>query len=511
VKRADRDGAVAGLVAGGCGLAASEVVSGLLHQRVSPLVALAEVIIQHTPGAVMEAAISAVGQHDKPLLVTGTLIGFLALSAVAGILGRRSIWYALGLFLAMGVVAMLASSARLTDSSSNRFPAIAGFAVGMLVLKTLLDRVPSTAPNDGADDGEKDDLDTERRRFLVLVGAGVGLGVLGGVLGRVFAHSRAAVEAARGRLRLPATVPAAPEGTSAGVDGVTPWLTPVSKFYRIDTALSPPAILPKDYQLVVRGMVDRELTLTYDDLRAMPFVEAWITLCCVSNQVGGDLISNGRWGGVRVRYVLERAGIQPGADAVKSRSDDGWTCGTPLSVLTDDRNALLALTLNGEPLTPEHGFPVRMVVPGLYGYVSATKWLRSIEVTRFSDFHAFWTDRGWSAKGPVKTQSRIDVPSDGAHRPTGVVQVAGIAWAQRRGIKRVEVRVDGGRWQQARLAADPSIDTWVQWSYDWTASRGEHTVAVRATDGDGVPQTGKVAPPAPDGATGYHTIMVQVH
>jgi DMSO/TMAO reductase YedYZ molybdopterin-dependent catalytic subunit len=508
VEHANRDGAIAGLVAGGCGLAASEVVSGLLHQRVSPLVAMAEVIIHHTPGAVMEAAISAVGQHDKPLLVAGTLVGFLALSALGGAVGRRNIWVALGLFAAVGVAAMLASNARLTNSISNRLPAIVGTGIGMIVLKVLLDRVPRAKE---AETDQANDADQQRRRFLIFVGTGVTLGVLGGALGRAFAHSRAAVEAARGRLRLPATKPVAPASTSIGIDGVVPWITPVGKFYRIDTSLSPPAILPKDYRLAIRGMVERELTLSYDDLVAMPFTEAWVTLCCVSNPVGGPLISNGRWGGVRIVDVLNQAGVKPGTDAVKSRSYDGWTSGTPLSVLTDGRNALLALTLNGEPLTPEHGFPVRMVVPGLYGYVSATKWVTSLEVTRFADFRAFWTDRGWSAKGPVKTQSRIDVPGDGDNRPAGVVQVAGIAWAQHRGIKKVEVRVNGGTWREARLAADPSIDTWVQWAYDWQATSGEHSIAVRAIDGDGVPQTGVETDVMPNGATGYHTIMVQIH
>ncbi|MBA3984818.1 MAG: molybdopterin-dependent oxidoreductase, partial [Acidimicrobiia bacterium] len=237
---------------------------------------------------------------------------------------------------------------------------------------------------------------------------------------------------------------------------------------------------------------------------------AWITLCCVSNEVGGDLISNARWSGVRIADVLAEVGVHNDADAVLSTSEDGWTCGTPLAALTDDRNALLAVAMNGEPLTPEHGFPVRMVVPGLYGYVSATKWVVDLEVTRFSDFSAFWTDRGWSQDGPVKTQSRIDVPRAGADLAAGDVAIGGIAWAQHTGIAKVEVRVDDGEWADATLGADPSIDTWVQWSHVWSATGGEHDISVRATDTSGYTQTSALADVVPDGATGWHTINVDV-
>jgi DMSO/TMAO reductase YedYZ molybdopterin-dependent catalytic subunit len=513
VRRSTIDGALAGLAAGGCGLAASEIVSGLLHQRVSPLVAVSEVIIHHTPGAVMEAAISAVGQHDKQLLVAGTVLGFLVVSAVGGIVARASILAGLGVFVVMAVVALLASRSRLTYSQTVPFPAVLGGLASLVALKVLVDRIPERRRRPSTPAGEPalvPDGGLERRRFLTAFGTLAGVAVVGSGVGRYLAHGRAAVETARAKLRFPTRTPVAPAGTSAGLDGIAPWITPVDKFYRIDTSLAPPEILPSDYRLTIDGMVDRKVVLTYADLRAMEFTEAWITLCCVSNPVGGPLISNGRFGGVRIADVLERAGVRAGADAVKSTSDDGWTAGTPLSALTDGRDALLAMTLDGAPLPTEHGFPVRMVVPGLYGYVSGTKWVTRMEVTRFSDFQAFWTQRGWSPQGPIKTESRIDVPHDGDTRSAGMVPIGGVAWAQHRGVQRVEVRVDGGAWRPAILAADPSIDSWVQWRYAWHATPGDHTIAVRATDATGAPQTGVIADPVPNGASGYHTISVHI-
>jgi hypothetical protein len=245
-------------------------------------------------------------------------------------------------------------------------------------------------------------------------------------------------------------------------------------------------------------------------LVALGLVDTWVTLCCVSNQVGGNLIGNAFWTGVRTSDVLGMAGPLAGADAVLSTSQDGWTCGTPLDVLTDGRDSLFAVAMNGEPLPVEHGFPVRMVVPGLYGYVSATKWVVDVEVSRFEDFTAYWSSRGWSERGPVKVASRIDVPSGGANVGSGTVPVAGVAWAQHRGIEAVEVRVDGGEWQPAEIAEVPSADTWRQWVWQWDATPGDHSLEARAITSDGEVQTGDVAPPAPDGATGWHRVDVTV-
>jgi hypothetical protein len=257
-------------------------------------------------------------------------------------------------------------------------------------------------------------------------------------------------------------------------------------------------------------MVDNPITISFADLLARPQVERYVTLACVSNEVGGDLIGNARWLGVLVKDLLEEARPRAGADQVVSRSADGWTCGTPTADLLDGRDAMLAVGMNGEPLPVHHGFPVRMVVPGLYGYVSACKWIVEMELTRFADFDAYWVPRGWSQQAPIKTESRIDTPRDGANVKAGPVTIAGVAWAQHRGVKGVQVQVDGGPWLDATLAASVSTDTWLQWSVRWTATAGKHTLRVRATDATGAVQTQAEAPPAPDGATGWHEVEVHV-
>jgi DMSO/TMAO reductase YedYZ molybdopterin-dependent catalytic subunit len=302
------------------------------------------------------------------------------------------------------------------------------------------------------------------------------------------------------------TDPGPPAGVEVGLSGLTAWRTPNNRFYRIDTSLVPPAISPDDWTLSIHGMVDHEITLTYDDLRKRPRKEMWMTLNCVSNTVGGPLISNAWWSGTLLKDILEEAGVQDGADAVKQTSDDGWTCGTPLSAMLDDRGAMLAYAMNGDPLPIEHGFPVRTLVPGLYGYVSACKWVRQIEVTTFDAFTAYWTDRGWSAQGPVKLASRIDVPGNGHHVKAGNVRVGGLAWQQNTGISAVQVQLDGSGWQPATLARKNLTDSWVQWVATVDASPGRHQLAVRAVNDDGQVQTAVRADPVPNGASGWHTI-----
>ncbi|NUS49612.1 MAG: molybdopterin-dependent oxidoreductase, partial [Nocardioidaceae bacterium] len=305
--------------------------------------------------------------------------------------------------------------------------------------------------------------------------------------------------------------PALPRGVALDVPGLTPYLTPNRSFYRVDTALRVPDVPIDGYTLRIHGMVDREVELSFEELLSLPLVERRITLTCVSNPVGGRYAGNAAWLGIPVRDLLEEAGVRDGADAVKSTSADDMTIGTPLQALTDpDRDALVAVGMNGSPLPLEHGFPVRMVVPGLYGYVSATKWLVDLEVTRFADFKAYWSTRGYSVKAPIKTSSRIDVPRPFQRVRAGRVPVAGVAWAQHRGVRRVEVRVDGGAWDEARLADEDGIDTWRQWTWTWDARPGNHTLEVRATDATGEPQTADRAPVAPNGSTGWHSVNVTV-
>jgi len=503
-----RTWSLAGLAAGLAGLATSYAAATALNVRDSPLVAVAEVVIRFTPGFVAEAAIDRLGRADKPVLVVVVVLLLALLFAWAGRLARRSWWAPAVLFGVLAAAGAGAVAAQRNQQLVDFVPVAVGLVTWLVCLSLVTDPLrryhghPETvAPSGGHD----------RRTFLVRAGViGAGAAVVG-VLGRVVGGGRRRVEQTRQLLKLTGvSAPRVPAGVRVGVEQMTPWQTPNDDFYLIHAGISVPSIEPHDWSLRIHGMVDREVVITYDELVARQFTEAWVTLNCVSNEVGGDLIGNAWWSGVRVADLLAEAGVQAGADAVKQTSDDGWTCGTPIEALTDDRAALLAVAMNGEPLPIEHGFPVRMVVPGLYGYVSATKWVVDLEVTRFEDFEAFWTTKGWSEKGPVKIASRIDVPRSDADLAAGDVRVAGVAWAQHTGIRAVEVAVDGGAWQPAELAATPSVDTWVQWAITLDLDAGEHLLRVRATDLDGTVQTGAVAAPVPDGATGWHEIEISV-
>jgi DMSO/TMAO reductase YedYZ molybdopterin-dependent catalytic subunit len=331
------------------------------------------------------------------------------------------------------------------------------------------------------------------------------------VIGRQLGERRN-VTAARESVVLPtpAGSPPPPLAPEPGISGLTPFVTSNDQFYRIDTALVVPQVDPTTWTLRIHGKVRRELTLTYKQLLARPMIERYITLTCVSNEVGGNLISNALFQGVLLKDLLEEVGPLPGADQLVGRSADGFTAGSPTAVVMDGRDAMLAVGMNGTPLPVEHGFPVRTVVPGLYGYVSGTKWITELELTSFADFDAYWVPRGWSAMGPIKTESRIDTPTDGKTVNAGSVTIAGVAWAQHRGISKVEVRVDNDAWQAAKLDAVPSTDTWRQWFLTWNATSGSHQLQVRATDNAGQTQTSQEADPAPNGASGYHTINVTV-
>ncbi|MEH0927998.1 molybdopterin-dependent oxidoreductase [Micromonospora sp. CPCC 205558] len=373
--------------------------------------------------------------------------------------------------------------------------------------------VSSAGPTPAVEPVGPADVDPEsRRRFLTGSGVLLGTAVVAGLGGRWLAGRRG-VSAARDAIRLPAPVapaPAVPAGANLSLAQLAPYVTPNFGFYRIDTALVVPQVDPDTWQLRIHGRVGKERTYSYADLLARPLVERYVTLACVSNEVGGDLIGNARWLGVPLRELLDEVEPDDDADQVVGRSVDGWTCGTPTAALRDGRDALLAVGMNGEPLPVEHGFPVRMVVPGLYGYVSACKWVTELELTRFADFDAYWVPRGWSRQGPIKTQSRIDTPRRRNRLTAGPVTVAGVAWAQHRGIRRVEVRVDDGQWQEATLAPTVSVDTWVQWSWRWDATPGDHRLQVRATDATGETQTERTQDVVPDGATGWHTVTVTV-
>ena len=447
------------------------------------------------------------GHADKPLVIIGSLLALAVIAAVAGVLAMRSRVLAELVFVGIGLVVLAAVRSRLPAGSTRYLPTVIGILVAMVLLAMLSERAADAA-NDSA---PAYDRQRSRRSFLALAGSIAVLSVGTAVVGRILARGREAVDAARASLAGRFGPPPNPAGVAVGVDGVAPWMTPVDDFYRVDTAFAVPLLTPDNWQLRIHGMVEHELTLTYDDLLRRGLERHWMTLCCVSNPVGGPYISNGYWEGVLIAPLLDEVRPKAGADAVLSRSSDGWTAGTPLAALRDGRTAMFALACNGQPLTPEHGFPVRMIVPGLYGYVSGTKWIVDFEVTRFSDFSAFWTQRGWSEQGPVKTESKIEVPHSGSTLGAGTIAVAGVAWAQRRGIEKVEVRIDTEPWQTCRLAADPSIDCWRQWAYEWHATPGSHIIQVRATDDTGATQTSDVQGVLPNGASGYHQVQVTVH
>jgi DMSO/TMAO reductase YedYZ molybdopterin-dependent catalytic subunit len=322
---------------------------------------------------------------------------------------------------------------------------------------------------------------------------------------------RSSVSVARSEIRFPRAAhpaPPLPAGTHPNVKGLEPFITPNNAFYRVDTALILPQVAPQTWHLRIHGMVDREITISFDELLRRPLIEDYVTLTCVSNPVGGPYIGNAKWLGASLASLLRTARVKAGADQLLCTSVDGFTSGTPIATVMDGRDALLAVAMNGTALPVAHGFPARMVTPGLYGYVSATKWVTDIKVTTFAAEHAYWTVRGWSQQAPIKTESRIDVPNTGVK--AGRTAVAGVAWAQHKGIDAVHVRVDKGPWEQATLAAVPGIDTWRQWVWEWDATPGTHMIESRATDRTGYTQTSGQEPPEPNGASGYPSITVQV-
>jgi DMSO/TMAO reductase YedYZ molybdopterin-dependent catalytic subunit len=502
-----RELALAGVVTGVAGIIASQATVWALQADDAPVVAVASAVRDGTPGALAHKLIKLVGHADKPLLITGTSVLLVALCAAIGVLAARKPMLADLSYLALGVVGFLAIH-RLHDADTGSYAGlIVGLGTWLVVSRLLVD--PLTRPP-----GEDADPDVaagaSRRSFLIRSAGVLVVASVSGGLARLSSQTRRRVEQARKLLRLPVHAGVVPAGADLGEPGIAPWATTNDDFYLIHTVFTPPSIAPESWRLRIHGMVDREITLTYDDLLARAITEDWVTLCCVSNEVGGNLIGNAYWSGVLIREILAQAGPQAGADAVLQTSFDGWTCGTPLAALTDPhRNAMLAIGMNGQPLPIEHGFPVRMVVPGLYGFVSATKWLVDLEVTRFDRFTAYWTQRGWSAQGPVKTESRIDVPQAGGNVTAGTTRVGGSAWAQHTGIEKVEFQLDGGPWQTARLGTVPGIDTWVQWDGQVEVAAGQHMLVVRATDRSGYTQTSVQTDVAPNGATGWHTVPFQ--
>jgi DMSO/TMAO reductase YedYZ molybdopterin-dependent catalytic subunit len=516
--------AVSGVLAAAAGMAVGHLVAAFVNPAASPVLAVGSTVIDATPTPVKEWAVRNFGTADKPVLLGSVTLVVVLAAAVIGLVSRTRPSLANILVVGLASLAGLAAWFRPASAPFDIVPAFVTAIVGVVTitgLRALIPNLPTPGAVTGTATGEakaespldhtayaKGSAGTPARRNFLLGAAGVTVGAAAlGTLGQ--------------KLAVPATLPSSvalptpqntlaplPTGIEGKVKGVSQFSTPIKEFYRVDTALVIPRIDVDSWKLEIGGKVDNKLSITFDELLKMPMIEKDITLNCVSNEVGGPYISSTRWLGVRVRDLLERAGIQDGVDQILSESTDGMTISTPVEALTDDRDALIAVAMNGAPLPARHGFPARMVTPGLYGFVGATKWLTKLTATTYAAEQAYWTKRDWLTDGTVKTQARIDTPAGLATQPAGKIAIGGVAWAQTRGITEVEVRVDGGEWQKATLGPDGGTDYWRQWFWVWDAKPGRHDLTVRAKDGTGEFQTEKRADPFPGGASGWHSIVV---
>ena len=512
-----RDG-IAGVLGAGIALATTELVAGFAKRVPSMIESIGEAVIDLSPSTMVKFGITTFGDNDKPALAVGIVVISLVAGAFLGRGSRSKPWLPPA---AMSIPAVVGVAATIRDPLASGWwalvPAVAAVIAGTFAIRYMLAlAIVGTERRTTAED---------RRRFILNAAGGLSVIVLAPIIGRRLAR-RYSVEAARAEVVLPpipasATLPpttttAAAEVTAteavvrqaSSIEGLTPLYVPNDDFFRIDTAFTVPQVDPASWSLRITGMVDQELTFTYDELLERSTTEADVTLSCVSNRVGGDLVGNARWRGVPLGDLLAEAGVQPGGTQVMGRSVDNFSAGFPTSFVNDGRTALVAVAMNGEPLPTIHGFPARLVVAGVYGYVSATKWLSEIEINDFETDHGYWIPRGWSKEGPIKLQSRIDVPRQGV--TAGTVTIAGIAWAPTRGISRVEIRIEDGPWVEATLGVDIGDESWVQWWHDVELQSGKYQVTVRATDGTGAVQTDLVATPAPNGASGHHSRRISV-
>lgn len=523
-------------------LGAGELAAAFTGPDAAPVIAVGSTAIDLTPTPLKEYAIRTFGTNDKPVLLGGIYLTTALLAALTGALAARRPALGAGVFAAFGLLGSWAALSRPAAGAAAAAPALTAGLTGAATLlllarplrtattvapATIRATVPATTPTapggspsdspateNGPAEPGSGSTHTSRRTVLAATGGTIALGTLVGVGGRVLSDRRYDSGAARDAVRIPPAarpLPPLPAAAHPKIPGLSPFVTSNADFYRVDTALTLPRIDPRRWALRIHGMVDRPLLLTFDDLLREPLEELDHTLSCVSNEVGGPYVGTTRWLGAALPDLLRRAGVRPGADQLVGRSQDGMTIGTPLASVLDGRRALLAVAMNGEALPVAHGFPCRSVVPGFYGYASATKWLVDLDVTTFAAYDPYWVQRGWDRTGTVRIASRIEVPAPFARVPAGDVTVAGTAWATHRGIAAVEVRFDGGPWQEALLAPDPGPDLWRQWFHTWTgAAPGTHRIEVRATDTTGAVQTQNRAAPYPAGATGWHSTVVTV-
>jgi DMSO/TMAO reductase YedYZ molybdopterin-dependent catalytic subunit len=507
------EGALVGIVSAGCALGVGELVAAFVRPSAAPVIAVGNKFIALTPEPLKNWAIRNFGTNDKTVLLAGIYAVIAVFAVVVGVLAVRAVLLGVAGLILFGAVGVWAAASASTFRGADVVPPVVATLAAVAVMAQLvrllgvgtqwpLERTERDKPAGGA----------SRRRFLQGSAVAAGLAAVAGFGGRALQTSRFDAAKSRAAVKLPPPASPAPP-LPAGVNltkGAVPFVTPNSAFYRVDIDLQIPQVAAEDWQLDITGLVQHPLRLRYADLLSRPLVERYITMCCVSNEVGGDLVSTAKFLGVRLADLLTEAGVQPAADQIVGRSVDGMTIGTPTAVIMDGRDALLAIGMNDEPLPLAHGFPARTVVPGLYGYVSGTKWITELQATTFAAYQGFWVQRGWVAKAPVRLASRIDVPRPFASvRRGATVPIAGVAWEQHVGIEAVEVQIGDGPWQRARLGRVPSVDTWVQWSLPWTVmERGSVRLRVRAIDRNGRLQTAQPAEPFPAGATGWHTVVV---
>jgi DMSO/TMAO reductase YedYZ molybdopterin-dependent catalytic subunit len=502
--------ALFGVLAVGAALGVGHLVAGIVSPASSPFLAVGDAVIRLSPQWLTEFAKSTFGTADKPILLAGMAVVIAIVAAVAGLAARRTPTPGVVVVAVLGVLGFVAVVLAPAFAPLDLVAPAAALVTGVVVFRRLHERALRAYADDPGSGAQVS------RRGVLVGSAAVGVAALGAAagglaLGGGVGNSRQTVTRQLARVRLAERAPAIPAGAAFPELGTPTFVTPNPDFYRVDVALRVPTQAAEDWSMRIHGMVDNELTLTFDDLLARPLVERTVTLTCVSNEVGGRYLSTANFIGVDLRELLLEAGVAPGAEQLFTTSIDGWTAGTPTDVVLEEgRGALLAIGMNGEALPPEHGFPVRMVVPGLYGFVSATKWIADMEVTTFDTKQSYWLQRDWAQRAPIKTQSRIDSPRAFDSAPAGRVTVAGIAWSQPVGIERVEVRMDGGPWQEAELGAPVNTDTWRMWHVAFDLEPGSHTVQARATNRDGETQTEERVPPIPDGASGWPATIFQV-
>jgi DMSO/TMAO reductase YedYZ molybdopterin-dependent catalytic subunit len=497
-----------GILATLVGMAAGHLVASLIDPAASPVLTVGSTVIDLTPTPLKEWAIRTFGSNDKAVLVGSVVVGALALAAAAGLLARRRFLLGAGLLVVLVTAAAVMAMLRPGSTTADILPAVVAGVVGVGAL-ALLGRFAGPRSEHDSPAGERAGPAPSRRGVLIAAGALTVAAAAFAGAGQWITGRR--TTAAGVSLPGPADpAPALPRDLRGTVSGIGRLQTRNADFYRVDTRLTLPVIDLDEWTLTIDGDVEQELTFSFDDLLGMPLIERDITLTCVSNDVGGPYVGGARWLGVPLADLLDRAGVGRAADQIFSTDVDGMTISTPLEAALAQKDAMIAIGMNGEPLPREHGFPARMVIPGLYGFISATKWITRMTLTTYAEKRAYWTERGWATDAPIKIASRIDTPQSFDTISPGDTFIGGVAWAQTRGIGRVEVKVDGGGWQEARLGPQVGVDYWRQWYLPWRAEAGEHDISVRATDLDGQVQTDAKAAPFPDGSSGRQRIIVTV-